>query len=378
MLVPILSSISFFLSLCYFAILVCFRRGWARIPFTNKKGNGPFSTEVSILIAARNEEANIGETIDCLLKQDYPKALLEIIIIDDHSTDSTARIIASYAGSGVKLIQLNEKEPLNSYKKKAISIGIDAAKGKLIVATDADCVMGQQWLPSIVGMYEQGHYKLISAPVVYFREESLFERLQTLEFLCLIGIGASTIGLKRPSTCNGANMAYERAVFYELGGFNGIDNLASGDDELFLHKVAEKYPEGIGFCKSDVAIVYTEAKKTIAGFISQRRRWASKSTSYKNKWVVFLGLGVWCYNLSLLALMLLSLVNVKALLFVAISIVVKLMGEYCFVWPLTRFANRRSLLSLLPMVTILHVFYLVYIGIMGNMGKYNWKGRTVK
>lgn len=337
-----------------------------------------FSAKVSVLIAARNEETNIGETIDCLLKQDYPKELLEIIIMDDHSTDGTASVIASYADSGVRLIQLNEKEPLNSYKKKAISIGIEAAKGKLIVATDADCSMGAQWLSSIVGMYEQGNYKLISAPVAYFREESLFEKLQTLEFLYLIGIGASTIGLKRPSTCNGANMAYERAVFYELGGFNGIDNLASGDDELFLHKVAEKYPQGIGFCKSQKAIVYTEAKKTLSSFISQRRRWASKSTQYKNKWVVCLGLGVWSYNLSLLVLILLSLLNVKALLSVVILIAVKLMGECYFAWPLTRFFHRRSLLLLMPIVTVLHIVYLVYIGIMGNMGKYNWKGRTVK
>jgi cellulose synthase/poly-beta-1,6-N-acetylglucosamine synthase-like glycosyltransferase len=72
--------------------------------------------------------------------------------------------------------------------------------------------------------------------------------LQTLEFSYLIGIGAAFIGNGRASTCNGANLAYRKDVFYEVGGFKGIDDLASGDDEL-LQKVAEKYPNRIGFFK---------------------------------------------------------------------------------------------------------------------------------
>jgi cellulose synthase/poly-beta-1,6-N-acetylglucosamine synthase-like glycosyltransferase len=91
--------------------------------------------------------------------------------------------------------------------------------------------------------------------VVFFEEKSYFERLQTLEFLYLIGLGAATIGNKKPSTCNGANLAYTKEVFEELKGFQGIDDLASGDDELFLHKVAAKYPDKIGFCKSFDALV---------------------------------------------------------------------------------------------------------------------------
>src|SRR5690606_15171890 len=123
---------------------------------------------------------------------------------------------------------------------------------------------------------------------------------QTLEFLYLVGLGAAGIGNGRPSTCNGANLAYRRDVFYEMGGFSGIDHLASGDDELFLHKVAAVYPEKIGFCKSRDAVVYTDAKRDLRGFINQRRRWASKSTHYKEKSVVALGVSVWLFNALLL------------------------------------------------------------------------------
>src|SRR3546814_15044573 len=104
-----------------------------------------------------------------------------------------------------------------------------------MVATDADCRMGPAWLRTIVALYEEEGYCLISAPVVYFDEKNIFEELQTLEFLYLIGLGAATIGNKNPSTCNGANLAYRKDIFYELNGFKGIDELASGDDDLFLH-----------------------------------------------------------------------------------------------------------------------------------------------
>ena len=107
--------------------------------------------------------------------------------------------------------------------------------------------------------------------------------MQTLEFSYLIGIGAAFIGNGRASTCNGANLAYRKDVFYQVGGFTGIDDLASGDDELLLQKVAERFAGRIGFLKHFDAVVYTHAKPTLADFLQQRRRWASKSVKYKDK-----------------------------------------------------------------------------------------------
>ncbi|WP_394332224.1 glycosyltransferase family 2 protein [Parapedobacter koreensis] len=331
-----------------------------------------------MLIAARNEEANIGRTLSDILAQDFPAELREIIVVDDHSTDNTSAIVRSFADQGVKLLKLNESEPVNSYKKKAISTAIAVASGELIVTTDADCRMGKSWLSTVVNYAAQNSSFLVSAPVVYSEQRNFFEELQTLEFLYLIGLGAAGIGHRRPSTCNGANLAYRRDVFHEMGGFNGIDHLASGDDELFLHKVAAKYPDKIGFCKSRDAIVYTDAKKTLRGFIHQRRRWASKSTHYKNKGLVVLGVAIWLFNSLLLSTGIFALFFNAALwpaFTVAISL--KLLVEFFFLYPLGKFAKRTDLLIYLPLLTFLHIVYMTYIGIAGNIGKYQWKGRRV-
>ncbi|MFC5282396.1 glycosyltransferase family 2 protein [Pedobacter alpinus] len=373
----IISCLSLALTFLYAILVLILRTGWQKIPSFSAKVN-PCVTKVSVLIAARNEAEKIHLTIEDILAQNYPKELFELIIVDDHSTDGTSQVISSYANMGVKLIVLNESQALNSYKKKAIAKAIDLANGELMVATDADCRMGQNWLHQIVSLYEEKKYNLISSPVVYFEEKSLFERMQTLEFLYLIGFGAAGIGHNMPSTCNGANLAYKKEVFLALGGFKGIDDLASGDDELFLHKVASTYPGTVGFCKAKDAIVYTHAKPNLKEFISQRKRWASKSVKYKNKKIIALAIAMWLFNISLALNFFLAFFYTDFLKLVVIQFAIKFTAEMFFLELLTSFANRKNLLFILTFTTFLHPIYLIYIGIIGNSGKYSWKGRMVK
>ena len=371
------SYISLLLTAVYLLVLVYLIKGWAALK-RPKSGSGNFSTKVTILIAARNEEARITYTIDDILAQDYPKHLTEIIIVDDHSTDRTADIIRSYDDRGVKLMQLKEDKPLNSYKKKAIAQAISLSNGELMVATDADCRMGSAWLSSIVDYYENYNPVMISSPVTYFEERSLFEYMQTLEFAYLIGIGAAFIGNGRASTCNGANLAYRKDVFYEVGGFTGIDDLASGDDELLLQKVAERYPHRIGFLKKREAVVYTHAKHTLKEFLQQRRRWASKSTKYKDKKIVALAVSIWLFNLSLLINAGLGFYNIYFFKLFLIQFLLKYLFEVTLLLPITTFFKRSGLVGLLILLIPIHIIYFVYIGLMGNTRKYVWKGRVVR
>jgi cellulose synthase/poly-beta-1,6-N-acetylglucosamine synthase-like glycosyltransferase len=376
-LIALLSCISLLLTALYLLVLVYLIKGWANLKHPKSTNSIP-STKVTILIAARNEEARINYTIDDILAQDYPKNLTEIIFVDDHSTDRTAEIIRSYADRGVKLLQLNEDKPLNSYKKKAIARAIGLSTGDLMVATDADCRMGNKWLSSIVNYFEISGSVMISSPVAYFEERSMFEYMQTLEFAYLIGIGASFIGNKKASTCNGANLAYRKDVFYEVGGFKGIDDLASGDDELLLQKVAEYYPGRIGFLKLRDAIVYTHAKHTLNEFLQQRRRWASKSTKYKDKKIVALAVSIWLFNLSLLVNVGLGFYNIYFFKLFALQFLLKYLFEVAFLLPITTFLKRAGLVALLLLLIPLHIIYFVYIGLMGNTRKYVWKGRLVR
>jgi len=376
-LIEIYSAASLLLTGLYLLVLIYLITGWAKLKRPQLKPV-VFKTKVTVLIAARDEEEKIALTINDILAQDYPKHLTEIIIVDDHSTDRTADIIRSYAAQGVKLLQLNEDKPLNSYKKKAIAEAINLSTGELMVATDADCRMGPKWLSSVVNYYETEQPVMISSPVTYFEEKSLFERLQTLEFSYLVAVGASFIGNNRASTCNGANFAYRKDVFYEVGGFKGIDDLASGDDELLLQKVAERYAGKIGFLKLRDAIVYTHAKHTLNEFLNQRRRWASKSTKYKDKKVVALAVGIWLFNVSLLVNAGLSFYSITFFKLFLTQFLLKFVFETIFLLPVNLFFKRVQLVGLLILLSPIHIIYFVYVGLIGNTRKYVWKGRTVR
>jgi len=371
------SIISLFVTAVYLFLLCYLTIGWARLK-TPKTIKRAFTTKVTILIAARNEEDKIALTIDDIMAQDYPKHLYELIIADDHSTDRTAEIISSYADRGVRLLQLRDNKVLNSYKKRAIAEAIRISTGDFMVATDADCRMGPQWLSCIINYHESNDLVMISSPVTYFEEKTLFEYLQTLEFMYLIGIGGAFIGNKKASNCNGANFAYRKDVFYEVGGFSGIDELASGDDELLLQKVAAKYPGRIGFLKRTEAVVYTHAKHTLTEFMQQRRRWASKSTKYKDKKIIVFGICIWLFNLSILVNAALGFYNTYFFKLVLLQLLLKYVFEFTYLLPLTMFFRRVWLISLLAILIPIHVVYFVYVGILGNSKRYDWKGRNVR
>ena len=164
-------SIGAFLGLGYFLLIASYCYVWIKTPgISNIQERSIF---VSIIIVARNEEKNIAACLDAVLAQDYPKEKLEIIVVDDHSTDSTFKIIRSYAekNAQLKCLQLPEN---STGKKQGISFGINVSNGELIVTTDADCKMGIHWLASIVSFYKRSDAKMIVAPVSFYDEITVF------------------------------------------------------------------------------------------------------------------------------------------------------------------------------------------------------------
>ena len=373
----ILNFITVILLICYSGILLFFIKGWWALK-NGQPLQSQFKTTVSVLVPVRNEEQHIANLVQDLIAQNYPIALFNIIIIDDHSTDQTATIVRSFSNSNLRLLQLSIEKPINSYKKRAIATAIATCDSELILTTDGDCRMGPDWIASIVSMYEQERCQLISSPVAYHQEKSLAEKIQTVEFELLIAAGAACIQNKFPNTCNGANLAYTRAAYHAVGGFKGIDDLASGDDELLLHKMHKQFPDGLRFLKEPSAIVYTEAKGTLRSFYQQRKRWASKSVKYADKRMVLLVSIIYFFNLLIFIQAGLLFFTTANLGMFVILIGVKMGLDAILIFQSLSFFKKRRLLFLLPLVEIFYVIYILIIGIIANIGgAYEWKGRTV-
>jgi cellulose synthase/poly-beta-1,6-N-acetylglucosamine synthase-like glycosyltransferase len=358
----------------YSILLLYYRAGWRQTK-TFLAGEQAPATRISVIVPARNEEENIGPLLESMKNQSYPAVLFEVIVIDDNSTDNTAAIAKSF--SFVKLVQL-QFENITAYKKKAIETGIAAASGELIVTTDADCIVPENWLKTIAAHKEQTNAVLIAAPVLMDGRHSFLQLFQSVDFMVLQGITAASVQKKIHNMCNGANLAYERKAFYEVNGFSGIDHIASGDDMLLMHKIARRYPGKTAFLLSDDAIVTTKPAGSWKEFFSQRIRWASKATHYNDIKIFSVLFLVYFFNLSLLALLVAGFWNFKLWIAFAILVLCKTIVELFFIYPVAEFYGRQRLLNYFILFQPLHILYTVIAGWLGLMGKYKWKDRRVK
>ena len=371
MALPIITIVLF---VAYSILIIYYWQSWKAIPGCTISSTIP-GIKISVIIPARNEERNIGKLLSALDKQSYPKDLVEVIVIDDHSTDKTIEEAQKF--SVVRLFQLKE-DNINSYKKKAIETGIAKATGELIVTTDADCLPGNEWLQTIASFKQESDSVLIVAPVVYENNSSLLQIFQTLDFLVLQGITGAAVYKRSMAMCNGANLSYERKVFDEVSGFSGIDQIASGDDMLLMHKIWEKHPDQIHYLKSKEAIVSTQPMKTWKEFFDQRIRWASKAKYYADKKIFGVLLLVYLFNLSSVVLLVAGFFNYCYWFYLLGLWIAKTIIEYPFVYSVAHFFNKQSLLKYFFFFQPLHMAYTIISGLSGQFGKYEWKGRKVK
>ncbi len=370
------------LTLGYVALMVTYRRGWAmQKEFVVPPMFEP-STKISVIIPARNEEENIGPCIESILAQKYPESLFEIIVVDDHSDDRTAEVVHEYIDRNVRCISLAGYLPMgntvNSFKKAAIATGISHSNGALIVTTDADCTAPNTWLRHIAALYEQENPVMIVAPVIYKVKRNIVQLFQLIDFMSMQGITAAAHSLKLGNMSNGANLAFRKTTFDKVGGYEGIQHLASGDDYLLMMKMNKFSPKSISYLKSAKAAISTLAQPDWKGFLQQRIRWASKSGKYNDTRLTLILLLVYLFNVMLLVLAVGSFFD-HALQFTAFTILcVKIVAELYFLAPVAKFFNNERVLRYFPLLQPLHIVYIVLAGFLGFVGGYEWKGRRVK
>ncbi len=370
-------SVVFFLG--YAILILYFRAGWNKgNEFKPRKDYIP-STRVSIIIPARNEEKNIRNLLQNIMAQIYPPELMEIIVIDDHSSDRTAEIVKGF--SKVKLISLSDftnGRILNAYKKKAIETGIQQSSGELIITTDADCAMCEFWLTGIVQYFEVYHHRLIAAPVTFFNHKNWFQTFQSIDFFTMQGVTGALSYFKSGAMCNGANLAYTREAFDAVNGFEGIDDIASGDDMLLMYKIEQQFPRRTSYLKCKDTIVYTHAMDSIKSFFTQRIRWASKASKFEDRRIKFILACVFAFNLFIVLLLAGSLFSVAYLKICLVLVIAKAGLEISLLLPVSRFFKKEHELRIFFFLQIVHIVYIIVSAVFSQFGTYNWKDRQVK
>jgi cellulose synthase/poly-beta-1,6-N-acetylglucosamine synthase-like glycosyltransferase len=367
----------------YFKVFFLYRYSWKSIRPSKNINKTDF---ISVIVACRNEENNILNIIEDVKNQNFNKQRFEMIVVNDHSEDSTLLILEKAAKSweNLKIICMNDGE---QGKKNAIKKGISCANGSVILCTDADCRAGKNWIKTIANYFTDKSVTLLSAPVEFHNEKGIFQKIQALEFLSLIGSGAAAINTGKGIFCNGANLAYRKSVFLEANSYDS-NSTVSGDDVFLMHHVKVKYPSGIRFAKDREAIVKTDTQPNLKSFVNQRKRWTAKSSSYTDWDTISVSILVLLINVSIVLLSFLTILSelithdsqllMSSNWMLLIVLFFKYISDYNFLIPVLKFFRRRDLAIWILPFEVIYSFYIVSIVIYSFSSNFEWKGRKFR
>ena len=374
-----------FITIAYLVVIALLTYGFDKVEDFKLQDLQP-KTKFSVVIPFRNEAENLPKLLDSISKLNYPKAMFEIILIDDDSEDDSVSIIENFVNTSRKnhdtLIDnikiIKNTRTSNSPKKDAITSAIKVSKFNWIVTTDADCILPKYWLDTFDECIQTRQAHCIVAPVTYHGKTSFLNRFQTLDFLSLQGATIGGFGIKKPFMCNGANFAYCKSDFYTVNGFEGNTTISSGDDVFLLEKLRHLDAKKIHYLKSKHAIVTTNPTETTKQLIQQRLRWASKTSNYKYWFAKLVGLIVLLGNLIFIGL-------IPAVLFTNLSLkigialfVIKFSIDFLLLFKTSRFFKQENLLLSYLLSSFIYPFFNVYIAFLSFFTSYEWKGRNVK
>lgn len=334
---------------------------------------------VTVIIPFRNESENILRSLKSIEAQEYPKEKYEVIFVDDFSQDDSLQKISDYKKSNnIRILSVPSSYSVNAHKKRAIRFGIQNAKGKIIVTTDADCNHNENWLKSLLACMKED-VGFVSGPVEFYSNESLFSKLQKIEFAGLVITGAGLIGSDKPIICNAANIAYRKNAFDEVNGFNDQMNLSSGDDELLMQKIWKETDYKVKFCTNKKAIVETDPNRTVKQFYQQRKRWASKGLFYADKLLIVKLILIYFFYIGLLLQLVLGIFfSIYFIISFIISFCLKAIVEFLVLKRGSNILFDKFFLGPFPLAEIVHLPYIIIAGISGAFGNFVWKNRTVK
>ena len=229
---------------------------------------------VSVIVAARDEEENIQNCLTSLNNLNYPEGKIQIIIVDDKSTDSTGEIVNEFIKDKAKFLMVVTQKNIGELKGKTLAIanGIEQATGEIIMTTDADCVVAPDWARTMVSYYTSNDVAIVNG-MTNQQEHSSFAAMQSVDFIYLLTVASGSMNMGKPLSCIGNNMSYRRSVYDEIGGYAALKFSVTEDFNLLMatHKLKKYkiiYPVDPG------ALVTSKPCSTYRSLYKQKKRWS--------------------------------------------------------------------------------------------------------
>ena len=338
--------------LCSFILLLYYWLVFAKLSFGKRK-NSENTTKrpVSVVICARNEFENLQKNLPLILNQEYPK--FEVVVVNDNSNDDTALYLRTMAENNPKLniVNINSSVTFFSGKKFPLSIGIKSAKYEHLLLTDADCEPASPyWIDQMQqAFYNKKNIEIVLGYGTYENRPSLLNALVHYDTLHT-GIQYLSYAMKRmPYMGVGRNLAYTKKLFFHNGGFVSHYTIPSGDDDLFINRVATR--NNCQVVINQEAQTISEAPLSFAEWLNQKKRHLSTCTHYKGKSKFMLGTYNMCVTLFyiLTIVVLLSVYsNLKLLLIAAGIFMLKTVSQWIVMGKGAKVLQEKRMAAFIP------------------------------
>ena len=322
---------------------------------------------ISVIIAARNEQENIQNILEDLVNQNMDKNSFEIIIANDRSTDDTSDIINDYSKTynNIKIIDI-ENINVMTPKKYALTKAIEKSNGDIIISTDADCRVNENWVNSMAQLVNNTD-KIVIGYSKINNTNSLLKQYQNIDFLGIMSANAGLLNLNIICSGSGQNLAYKKKHFLDINGFVPVQHLISGDDMYLVQSISKL--KGAIFNYDPNSFVSTTPKNKVIEYLNQRTRWSSNSKNIIINAPYFF---IFLFSALITNCGILYGLYIESIT-ITLIILIKLCVEGLIIYIGGKiFETKTNFLSYI-FWNITQPIYIPIITISGLIGKYSWK-----
>ncbi len=230
---------------------------------------------VSVVVAARNEENTIERCIRSILACGYPRERLQVVLVNDSSDDRTGEIMQKFAdGRGVVYTETKRSNTSARGKAQALAIGVREAQNELILFTDADCEVPVTWIRKLTGYFDPSTG--LVGGFTMLKSSGWFGKMQTVDWFFLYSVAAGVMGLGRPVTAIGNNLAVRRVAYDETGGYENLP-FSVTEDYILVEAIRKTGKWRMKFPLDPETLVTSRPCGNLNELFRQKHRWATGS-----------------------------------------------------------------------------------------------------
>jgi cellulose synthase/poly-beta-1,6-N-acetylglucosamine synthase-like glycosyltransferase len=335
-----------------------------------RDARGNAQPTVTVVIAARNEEASIRACLSSVLNQTYPKDRYSVIVANDGSSDSTQAICNEFVAKGTALSTFYvAEETTRAGKSNALAQAIDRATGEVILITDADCTVPETWVEETARRYSSDEVGLVGG-ITLQQCASPFSGMQSLDWAFILGAAVANASWGNLLGSIGNNLSFRKKAYDAIGGYRNVP-FSVTEDYALVQAIAKTRRWKYLYPLDKKLLVMSKACPDLLTLVRQKHRWGKGGLDMKFSGFLLLAIT------GLMHLSPLVVLYWGKFILASFCVLVKMTIDYTFLDSILTRLDRGDQLKYFFWFEMYYLVYAIVIPFLALFGgTVVWKGRN--